>query len=310
MPSARIVTTRIAASAITMIGLARQAIEHEAADHDQLAMGEVDQPHDAEDQADAQRRQGIDGAQADGVDGVLDARSWRARSAHGAEIGGIERRGALQLRRAAGHGRRRRSSAHRSGRRPSAPVPTLCSTIRTVTPLAAQFRDRVIDLLAPPAAPGRATARPAAAAAACASSARAIASICCSPPESLPARCRKRSRSTGKRSSTRSCRPLSPPGRDRVVAPRCDVLGHGQGAEDVPALRHQRQAAATSRSGAAPVDRCCRQIRCCPASARTMPAMVSSNVDLPAPLGPMTATISPSATCERHAAQRRRCCHS
>ncbi len=53
------------------VGLARQAVERESADHDQLAMGEIDQPHDAEDQPDAERGQRVDGAQADGVDGVL-----------------------------------------------------------------------------------------------------------------------------------------------------------------------------------------------------------------------------------------------
>ena len=35
-------------------------------------MGEVDQPHDAEDQSDAQRRQRVQAAQRERVDGVLD----------------------------------------------------------------------------------------------------------------------------------------------------------------------------------------------------------------------------------------------
>ena len=43
-----------------------------AGDHDQLRMGEVDQPHDAEDEADAERGQRIEAAHADGVDQDLD----------------------------------------------------------------------------------------------------------------------------------------------------------------------------------------------------------------------------------------------
>jgi hypothetical protein len=59
--------------------IAGQRVDHEAAHHDQLAMGEVDQAHDAEDEADAERGQGIDRAQADRVDQVLDDDHARPR---------------------------------------------------------------------------------------------------------------------------------------------------------------------------------------------------------------------------------------
>ena len=43
-----------------------------AADHDEVAMGEVDQAHDAENESDAQRGQGIEAAEREGVDRYLD----------------------------------------------------------------------------------------------------------------------------------------------------------------------------------------------------------------------------------------------
>ena len=45
-------------------GLAEKRQERVAGDHDQLAMGEVDQPHDAEDEPDAERRQRVEAAYA------------------------------------------------------------------------------------------------------------------------------------------------------------------------------------------------------------------------------------------------------
>ena len=95
MPSARIVATIMAASAHDQQGLAGKRVEREAACHDQLAMREVDQAHDAEDEADAERRQRIDGAQADGIDGVLQEDHRRALPRANAEIGGIEGGGAV-----------------------------------------------------------------------------------------------------------------------------------------------------------------------------------------------------------------------
>ena len=72
-----------------------------AGDHDQLAMGEVDQPHDAEDQPDAEGGEGIEAADARDVGECLDeAFDHGAASRHAdAEIGGVELRIRLQRRR-------------------------------------------------------------------------------------------------------------------------------------------------------------------------------------------------------------------
>ena len=51
---------------------ARRGDDRVAADHDQLAVGEVDQAHDPEDQGDAEREQGVEAAEAERVDDVLD----------------------------------------------------------------------------------------------------------------------------------------------------------------------------------------------------------------------------------------------
>ena len=72
-----------------------------AGDHDQLRVSEVDQPHDAEDEADAERGKRIEAADADGVDQRpgRPARSWRTRSGghRHPEIGGVEGVVALDL---------------------------------------------------------------------------------------------------------------------------------------------------------------------------------------------------------------------
>ena len=45
--------------------------QHVGADRDELAMGEVDQAHDAEDEADPERRQRVEGAHAQRIDDDL-----------------------------------------------------------------------------------------------------------------------------------------------------------------------------------------------------------------------------------------------
>ena len=52
--------------------LAEEREQRIAGDRDQLAMGEIDQPHDPEDQPDAERGQRVEAADADGVDEGLD----------------------------------------------------------------------------------------------------------------------------------------------------------------------------------------------------------------------------------------------
>ena len=49
-------------------GQRRREGERVGAGHDELAVGEVDEPQDAEDEADPDRHQRVDGAEADGVD--------------------------------------------------------------------------------------------------------------------------------------------------------------------------------------------------------------------------------------------------
>ena len=87
-----------------------------------------------------------------------------------------------------------------------------CSTSRIVTPASRELRRASRTRGRRDAAPGRATARRAGAGAARASSARAIASCCCSPPESVPAGVRKRLAAPGS-------------GRARARAPRRRARG-------------------------------------------------------------------------------------
>ena len=75
----------------------------------------------------------------------------------------------------------------------------------------------------------------------CAISARPIASICCSPPESVPAFWPRRSRSLGKSVSARSYALGSP--RAAQVGAHLEILADGQVGEDPPPLRHLRDPA-------------------------------------------------------------------
>ena len=82
-------------------GLAEEREQRIGGEGDQLAMGEIDQPHDPENQADAERGQRVEAADADciGQDLDADAPSRSAcRLAHvHAEIGGVEARMASDL---------------------------------------------------------------------------------------------------------------------------------------------------------------------------------------------------------------------
>ena len=109
--------------------------------------------------------------------------------------------------------------------------------------LLVELADRVEDLLARSAGRGRGRARPAAAAAGGAISARAIASICCSPPDSVPPRWPMRSFRRGKSAymRSRSCVEMR-----EVVDRRAhlQVFVDGHAREDAPALRRLRDAQA------------------------------------------------------------------
>jgi len=129
--------------------------------------------------------------------------------------------------------------------------------------------------------------------------ARAMASICCSPPESVPASWRLRWRSTGKspyifsRSSSASRRR---PRRYWRWAPRSRFSWTGMAGNTWrPSGTSEQPRAAVasvrSRRTSSPWK------STSPAWARTSPVMVRRRVDFPAPLAPMSETISPLFTC-------------
>ena len=88
----------------------------------------------------------------------------------------------------------------------------------------------------------RATARRAAAARGRLISARAMASICCSPPDSVPPRWSRRSASRGNIVKTRS-RSCSKCAGSAKRGAHLQILEHGHAREDAPALGHLRDAA-------------------------------------------------------------------
>ena len=154
------------------------------------AMGEVDEPHDAEDQADAERGQRVEAADAERIDQRLDGLSISrppSRAIADAEIGGVEVRSW------------RSSSAGVPASVKAPPLITqarsasakarsaFCSTSRMATPLSRISRHAARRPGRRSPARGRATARRASAGCGRDSSARAMASCCCSPPESWPA---------------------------------------------------------------------------------------------------------------------------
>ena len=126
-------------------------------------------------------------------------------------------------------------------------------------------------------------------------SARPMASICCSPPESVPATCARRSASRGKSSSTRARSDGTPESDARVGAHR-EVLLDGEAREHAAPLGNQDQARARAlgmpesgeTSRIAEADRS--------GAAGTRPAIARSVEDFPAPLAPIRQTSSPSAT--------------
>ena len=119
-----------------------------------------------------------------------------------------------------------------------------------------------------------------------------MASICCSPPDSVPARCRSRSPSTGNErehalqrrlaasgaSSGRSRDSRAPSARRRAAGPAA----------------HRRRPAAAPRARAARSARR-RRARCCRARTGTSPMIAFSVVVLPAPLRPSRQSTSPAS---------------
>ena len=119
-------------------------------------------------------------------------------------------------------------------------------------------------------------------------SARAMASICCSPPERVPAVMRRRMPSAGKRSMTSSIWPLRRTATRRFS---CTVSAlnnaRSSGTSTMPAC--------TAKSGR-PRLTVLPPTRTSPFLLGSKPAIVLSKVVLPAPLGPSTARTVPAAT--------------
>ena len=122
-------------------------------------------------------------------------------------------------------------------------------------------------------------------------SARAMASICCSPPESVPetwAEALAQAREEGEGAVA---------GGGAVAAghqPDLEVLGDGELGEEPAALRHPGDALARHVVGGRGASRRVPSRRTSPAEARTRPMIAFSVVDLPAPLRPIRHSTSPA----------------
>ena len=80
------------------------------------------------------------------------------------------------------------------------------------------------------------------------------------------------------------------------VAAEIEILAHREIGEDAPALRHMDKSARDDRGRLLTRRRRRRRSGSRRACARTMPERVRLSVDLPTPLEPSTATISPGST--------------
>ena len=123
--------------------------------------------------------------------------------------------------------------------------------------------------------------------------ARARASICCSPPERLPARCVRRWPRTGKSPMARSMALARSP---RFPGPRpCAGCRSPRGPERCPPLRDVGETQLADAVGRlAGYDLAVEGDP--PAAAGTSPDTVRASVLLPAPLAPRTAVTEPAAT--------------
>ena len=136
------------------------------------------------------------------------------------------------------------------------------------------------------------------------SSARAMASICCSPPDSCARRCCRRSARRGKQleHARRGPRPVAPAARPSASV---EVLAHRQRRQHPAALRHERDAGAGDRRRRA--GRPARAVeRTLPARGRTSPMSACMSVVLPTPLRPSSASAARRRRRDRRRAAR--CC--
>ena len=132
-------------------------------------------------------------------------------------------------------------------------------------------------------------------------SARPSASICRSPPDSVPASCCALGEPREQREHAieqRRQRALSGAGSRRAAG-----SARPSGDEQPPALGREREAFRHDRIGRLAADLLVRATRSCRGSGAPGPRSRSSVVVLPAPFEPSSATMSPTA----HQATRRRC---
>ena len=134
-------------------------------------------------------------------------------------------------------------------------------------------------------------------------SARPMASICCWPPQSVPAIWPRRSRGAGRSRRPSPARPAARRGR----APRRRPARGSRGRSSC------RRAAALRAPGRRPARRCGapalplerRAVETMlPARGQCRPAIVRMSVVLPAPFGPISATISPACDLQGDAPER------
>ena len=125
---------------------------------------------------------------------------------------------------------------------------------------------------------------------------RPIANICCSPPDKVPAICSRRSANRGNQSrifskfSFQFSRPAS------VLAPNSKFsMTVKEGKTWRPSGTWAMPKWGRCAAGISPMSTPSNRID--PALGLSTPEMVLNNVDLPAPLGPTTATNCPSLTC-------------
>ena len=169
-----------------------------AKSHEQ-PVGEVEHVHQSVDQRQARSREEVDGAESDTAEG--EGRERRSRcSRHAEEL--TDEVGIAEVGPPRRGGRPRRGRARRSARRGASRRSRFCSTSSIVAARRRRSRASANSVTSFGASPleGSSTKRSGESF----SSTRAIESICCWPPESVPARWRARDRSSGKSAYTSS----------------------------------------------------------------------------------------------------------
>ena len=168
--------------------------------------------------------------------------------------------------------------------------------------LSPDARDQIRRSAAPPAAPGRATARRGAAVCGFAISARPMHSICCSPPLSDPAFWRSRPAERRKHREHVVELRRNVPGRQGYGAQH-EVFPHAHRPEDHPAFGRLHQPEADDPVRLQVGDRRAREDDASLQRSDKLPEMARISDVLPTPLLPMTATTAPLRHFQSYAPQ-------